>query len=46
MIDSDAAIQFRMKDSVYLKLKMISEKEIRSLNGQILYFALKCGQKR
>lgn len=41
MLDKDVALQFRMHEETHYKLKYIAKRELRSLNSQIEYFALK-----
>ena len=41
MKEKEVSIQFRMRQSTHEKLKVVAEKEMRSLNGQIEYFAIK-----
>jgi len=35
------ATQIRLEDEVYNKLKLVAEKEIRSINAQMEYFIVK-----
>ena len=41
MKEKEVSIQFRMRQSTHEKLKVVAEKELRSLNGQIEYFSIK-----
>lgn len=40
-MEKDVSIQFRMYEETHYKLKYIAKRELRSLNSQIEYFALK-----
>jgi len=40
MKESEVSIQFRMKESTHAKLKSIAASQLRSLNSQIVFFAL------
>jgi hypothetical protein len=41
MADSKIALQLRLDETAHKKLKLISEKELRSLNAQFEYFIIK-----